>query len=60
MDRISLRGYLGELCGKLEMAAEARPMHADPATAHMFIVNPLRRQAFAILSTTRANMYIPT
>lgn len=51
-----------EICGrplalagalkKLEMAAEARPMHADPATAHMFIVNPLRGQAFATLFST--------
>lgn len=52
-----------EICGrplalasalqKLEYAAKAKPMHhADPATAHMFIVNPLRGQAFASLFST--------
>lgn len=51
-----------EICGrplalagalrKLEVAAEAHPMHADPATAHLFIVNPLRGQAFATLFST--------
>jgi heat shock protein HtpX len=52
----------GEICGrplalasalrKLEQAAEIRPMHANPATSHMFIVNPLRGQAFASLFST--------
>lgn len=51
-----------EICGrplalagalrKLEQASTIRPMHADPATAHMFIVNPLRGQAFATLFST--------
>jgi len=55
-----------EICGrplalagalrKLEMAAEARPMRAEPATAHMFIVNPLRGQAFASLFSTHPPM----
>ncbi len=55
-----------EICGrplalasalrKLEMAAEARPMHATPATAHLFIVNPLRGQAFASLFSTHPPM----
>ena len=27
---------------KLEMAAQRIPMEANPSTAHMFIVNPLR------------------
>lgn len=55
-----------EICGrplalasalrKLEYAAEARPMHADPATALMFIVNPLRGQAFATLFSTHPPM----
>lgn len=51
-----------EICGrplalaaalrKLEAAAGVHPMHAQPATAHMFIVNPLRGQAFASLFST--------
>lgn len=55
-----------EICGrplalasalrKLERAAEVRPMHADPATAHMFIVNPLTGQAFASLFSTHPPM----
>jgi heat shock protein HtpX len=33
---------LASALGKLERGAEQRPMdHATPATAHMFIVNPL-------------------
>ena len=55
-----------EICGrplalasalrKLETAAQVRPMHADPATSHMFIVNPLRGQAFAALFSTHPPM----
>jgi len=55
-----------EICGrplalagalrKLEMAAGVRPMHAQPATAHMFIVNPLRGQALASLFSTHPPM----
>jgi heat shock protein HtpX len=32
---------LAEALEKLEMASKAVPMHATPATAHLFIVNPL-------------------
>jgi heat shock protein HtpX len=55
-----------EICGrplalasalrKLETAAAVRPMHADPATAHLFIVNPLRAEAFAALFSTHPPM----
>jgi heat shock protein HtpX len=42
---------------KLERAAEVRPMHGvNPATAHMFIVNPLRGQGFATLFSTHPAM----
>ena len=51
-----------EICGrplalasalkKLEMSAQVHPRHADPATAHMFIINPLRGQALASLFST--------
>jgi heat shock protein HtpX len=33
---------LAKALGKLEMAAQKIPMEANPSTAHMFIVNPLR------------------
>jgi heat shock protein HtpX len=33
---------LAKALGKLEMAARRIPMKANPSTAHMFIVNPLR------------------
>jgi heat shock protein HtpX len=33
---------LAKALGKLEMAAQRIPMEANPSTAHMFIVNPLR------------------
>ena len=33
---------LSKALGKLEMAARRIPMEANPSTAHMFIVNPLR------------------
>ncbi len=33
---------LGKALGKLEIAAQRIPMEANPSTAHMFIVNPLR------------------
>lgn len=52
----------GQMCGhplslasalnKLERGVQARPSHAQPATAHMFIVNPLHGQAFASLFST--------
>lgn len=34
--------YLASALQKLDQAAEQIPMEANPATAHMFIVNPLR------------------
>jgi heat shock protein HtpX len=37
---------------QLERGNDLRPMHAEPATAHMFIVNPLRGEAFASLFST--------
>jgi heat shock protein HtpX len=37
---------------KLERGAQLIPMHADPATAHMYIVNPLRGAALASLFST--------
>lgn len=37
---------------KLHTGAQRRPMEANPATAHMFIVNPLSRQSFASLFST--------
>jgi heat shock protein HtpX len=45
---LSLAGALR----KLETANDRQPMNASPATAHMFIVNPLRGQAFASLFST--------
>jgi heat shock protein HtpX len=33
---------LAKALGKLEMASQRIPMQANPSTAHMFIVNPLR------------------
>ena len=33
---------LAKALEKLEMASTMAPMHATPATAHLFIVNPLR------------------
>jgi heat shock protein HtpX len=33
---------LAKALGKLEVAAQKIPMNANPSTAHMFIVNPLR------------------
>jgi heat shock protein HtpX len=33
---------LASALGKLEVAAQRVPMNANPSTAHMFIVNPLR------------------
>jgi heat shock protein HtpX len=55
-----------EICGrplalasalrKLESAAEVRPMHAEPATAHLFIVNPLRGGGLMALFSTHPPM----
>ncbi|HXH83878.1 MAG TPA: zinc metalloprotease HtpX [Candidatus Tectomicrobia bacterium] len=43
---------LARALGKLAMAAKAMPMHAEPATAHLFIVNPLSGAAMARLFST--------
>jgi heat shock protein HtpX len=43
---------LASALSKLERGVSMRHSHADPATAHMFIVNPLRGQAFANLFST--------
>ena len=34
------------------MASRAVPMHANPATAHLFIVNPLTGRSFMTLFST--------
>jgi heat shock protein HtpX len=43
---------LADALEKLERAATALPMDANPATAHLFIVNPLRAGALATLFST--------
>jgi len=50
----------GEICGqplalasalhKIERAAERMPMHVNPATSHMYIINPLRGDALSGLA----------
>jgi len=43
---------LASALGKLEAASQRRPMQASPASAHMFIVNPLRgKSVWNLLST---------
>jgi heat shock protein HtpX len=37
---------------KLHTGTQRRPMQANPATAHMFIMNPLSGQSFASLFST--------
>ena len=41
---------------KLHMASHAVPLHANPATAHMFIVNPLSGRALMTLFSTHPPM----
>jgi heat shock protein HtpX len=43
---------LSKALEKLEIAKEAAPMNANPATAHLFIVNPLSGQALMNLFST--------
>jgi len=43
---------LAKALGKLEVAAQRIPMEANPSTAHMFIVNPLRRGGILSLFST--------
>jgi len=47
---------LSKALEKLEMAKQAVPMDANPATAHMFIVNPLSGQALMRLFSTHPPM----
>ncbi len=43
---------LAHALGKLEAASQAVPMDASPATAHLFIVNPLSGESFTRLFST--------
>jgi heat shock protein HtpX len=43
---------LAKALGKLEIAAQRIPMEVNPSTAHMFIVNPLRRGGVLSLFST--------
>lgn len=43
---------LAKALEKLEMAAQAQPMDASPATAHLFIVNPLSGRGLMSLFST--------
>ncbi len=43
---------LAKALEKLEMASKMAPMAATPATAHLFIVNPLSGSGFATLFST--------
>jgi heat shock protein HtpX len=43
---------LAKALEKLDMASRAIPMNANPATAHMFIVNPLRGETLMRLFST--------
>ena len=44
--------YLASALHKLEVSNEREPLDASPATAHLFIVNPLSAQGFARLFST--------
>jgi len=48
--------HLAGALRKLEMANQQIPMHANPATAHMFIVNPLTGGGIASLFSTHPPM----
>ncbi len=50
--RLSNPIYLASALRKLEAYASRIPMHANSSTAHLFIVNPLRGEAFARLFST--------
>jgi heat shock protein HtpX len=47
---------LAKALEKLHMAQQVAPMHANPATAHLFIVNPLTGRSFATLFSTHPPM----
>lgn len=48
--------YLANALRKLQMAAQQIPMQAQPATAHMFIVNPLSARGLTRLFSTHPPM----
>ncbi|MBI4843546.1 MAG: zinc metalloprotease HtpX [Nitrospirae bacterium] len=48
--------HLASALRKLEMASKQIPLNAEPATAHMFIVNPLSARGFASLFSTHPPM----
>jgi heat shock protein HtpX len=51
--RLAGRTYgLAKALEKIEVASRVEPMPATPATAHLFIVNPLTGQSFARLFST--------
>jgi len=51
--RLAGRAYpLAKALEKLDMAARAIPMNANPATAHLFIMNPLRGESLMRLFST--------
>jgi len=51
--RLAGRSYgLAKALEKIEVAARVEPLPANPATAHLFIVNPLTGQSFARLFST--------
>jgi heat shock protein HtpX len=51
--RLAGRSYgLAKALEKIEMASRVEPLPANPATAHLFIVNPLTGQSFARLFST--------
>ena len=51
--RLAGRSYgLAKALEKIEVASRVEPLPANPATAHLFIVNPLTGQSFARLFST--------
>jgi heat shock protein HtpX len=51
--RLAGRSYgLAKALEKIDMASRVEPLPANPATAHLFIVNPLTGQSFARLFST--------
>ena len=50
--------YLANALRKLEMANQQLPMNANPATAHMFIVNPLSGSSLLALFSTHPPMQV--
>lgn len=48
--------YLSSALRKLHMASQQIPMHANPATSHMFIVNPLSGRGLLKLFSTHPPM----